>query len=124
MLLACQVALGSAGALFLCLCAPHEAPCAPPAPVAQADDCCAPSEQNTANEDDCADLLFTSEDIETDAFHKDGSKLSPTPILVTFELPELHRPAELFQRQPTPARAPPGVLSPESLYTQTIKLLL
>jgi len=125
LLLTCQIALGSAGSLFLCLCAAHETPCAPPATVAEAENCCAHvEEESAANEDECTDLLITTDEIDTIEFNKDSSRFHFSLLLTPYQLPDLHNPAFLFERPLQPAQEPPRALSPRRLYTQTIKLLL
>ncbi|MBK1879931.1 hypothetical protein [Pelagicoccus mobilis] len=126
LLLACQVALGSAGAIFLCLCASSEAECAPPAPTLLEDDCCAHSEEKESaqEKEECSDLLLTTDDLDSVEFNKETTKLLTLVPVAIFELPELYNLASLFEQQPPAARAPPEIASPQTLYTQTIKLLL
>lgn len=122
LLIACQVALGSTGAIFLCLCATHETPCALTTPIAEAAGCCERSQ--TAKPKECADLLITSEEIEAVEFTKEPIKLPALNLIAAFKHPQLPKASDLLKKNPEPTKARPCVTGPQRQYTQSIKLLL
>lgn len=133
LLLACHVALGSAGAVFLCLCFDqhaHASPCAP-SDNASGTAACAHDEaepsvglQVAPSEEACGDLLLVGSDIEALDRAKELLKLKAS-LASSAHFPEAYRvPRARFALQSGPSRAPPDPQTASVTYARTVRLLL
>lgn len=126
--LASQTALGSAGALFLCLCqdaATHDSPCEP-AESALASSACrhdAQAEPAADGCESCNDVLIDAADIDSLGRLADYPPIKSPLLAFAFSFvpqPEAGRPAV---SRPLPARAPPLMSGARAHYAQTVRLL-
>lgn len=131
-ILASQVALGSASALFLCLCQgefTHETPCQPKskddsAGSCQHDEAEPQLQQTTLDHDDCNDLLIkNAADLPIDRKSESQFVKAPFAIaIVSFAHWNAPRRQALLESVSPPATQHPAPKASEA-YTRTVKLL-
>ncbi|EDY83773.1 hypothetical protein VDG1235_3400 [Verrucomicrobiia bacterium DG1235] len=131
--LAAQIALGSVGAIFLCLCVGHEehaSPCAPAIVDTSESAACLHDEPVASTvekpaDEACDDLLFTGNELEPVDRLGDSLKLKAGTALTAFAFSDhCGQLPPLSELQPQAARSPPQQTPCCTVYTRTIKLLI